>query len=458
MSDAMTTAVPTPQEPDGAPRLPVIDILRGIAILGILFMNINDMGASLYRSQSGEPWDLGWSGADQIAWWLRQVLADGTARAMLEMLFGVGMVILTDRAATAMSKWQVMRAYQVRNVVLFLFGLVHVFILLWPGDILHTYGLAALLAVLFRRWRPRWLLVAGLAGAMLQLTIGGFFTIQSIDRRAAAAQVESKQRAGQAITAADRKTLADRRRRLAERDKGRAETAAKVAAEDKWRTAGTATVRTWIWAAWEPFIWLQKQFLEVLFVWEALGTMLIGAALFKLGIIQGARSRRFYAGMTVAAYAVGLSCRAWTAYVMTHYAHQPSLAYPTGEVARLATTLGHIGLVNLLIATGVGARLLRPFEAAGKTALSIYIGHTLVCLWVLYPPWGLALYGKQGWAALMLTAVAVDAALLIGANWWVRNYRIAPVEWAWRSIIARRALPFRLRERVGQGGGVAVPA
>ncbi|WP_339428539.1 DUF418 domain-containing protein, partial [Pseudomonas sp. RA_105y_Pfl1_P41] len=140
MSDVtMTTAA----EPDGAPRIAVLDILSGVAILCILFMNINDMGQSIYASFD-DIRHLGWSQTDRIAWWLSEVFAYGTARCMLEMLFGAGMVILTDRVADKASGWVVMRRYYVRNLILFAFGLVHVFILLWPGDILHTYGLAAL--------------------------------------------------------------------------------------------------------------------------------------------------------------------------------------------------------------------------------------------------------------------------------------------------------------------------
>ena len=452
---AMTTAVATPQEPDGAPRLPILDILRGIAILGILFMNINAMGAALYREVGGEPSELGWTTLDQIAWWLREVLANGTARCMLEMLFGVGMVILTDRAATRIGKWQVLRGYAWRNIVLFLFGLVHVFILLWPGDILHTYGLAALIAVLFRRWRPRWLLLAGLSLALVQLIGGGISAHSSLQLRHDAAAAQAKRAAGQPLTKEERKTIDKLAKRLADRAKERADMAHRAVIEDRDRATSAAG---WVRQAWGAFIYIESLFLEPAFVWEALSTMLVGAALFKWGVIQGQRSRRFYMGMTLAAYAFGLSCRAWSGWVEIYNPHYPSYAYATEEFARLATTLGHIGLINLLVTTVVGARLLRPFDAAGKTALSIYISQTLICLWVLYPPWALALYGTQGWAALMLTGVAVDALLLWGANIWVRHFAIAPVEWAWRSIIAGQRLPLRRGGRDVPLGAAPLPA
>jgi len=126
-------------------------------------------------------------------------------------------------------------------------------------------------------------------------------------------------------------------------------------------------------------------------------------------------------------------------------------------VARLATTLGHVGLVYLLLATVTGARLLRPFEAAGRTALTIYILQTIVCLWILYPPFALGLYGTQGWAAMMATALVINGVLLWWANRYVRHYRMAPVEWAWRSIVAGRVLPIRKRVPLA-GEGVPVAA
>ena len=71
------TVMTTATEPDGAPRVASLDILRGIAIVGILFMNINDMGGSLFASFD-DIRHFGWTTQDQIAWWLRAVpLAPG---------------------------------------------------------------------------------------------------------------------------------------------------------------------------------------------------------------------------------------------------------------------------------------------------------------------------------------------------------------------------------------------
>jgi uncharacterized protein len=477
----MTTAL----EPDGAPRVAGLDILRGIAILGILFMNINDMGGSLWASFD-DPRHLGWSQADQVAWWLRDVLASGTARCMLEMLFGVGMVILTDRAAGAARQsfddptsrarrtvrflfgdWAVMRGYYARNLVLFLFGLAHLFLLLWPGDILHTYGLAALLAFLFRRLGPKTLLGLGLLMALAQLFGAGFNLHQAQTRLAQVEQLQGKIAHKQKLTKDEAKQLEKTEKRKKERAKDKAETEKRIALEDKARGSETATFGTWAASAWSGtlFIWGvadsvgDGMMMEPLFIWEALSTMLIGAALFKWGVIQGRRSRAFYRNAMLIGYAIGLGGRAYSAFVTMRFDDYPYLIYAASEVTRLATTLGHISAVYLLLGTAFGIKLLKPFEAAGRTALTIYIAQTIICLWILYPPWAFGLYGQQGWMALMLTAVAVNAVLLIWANWYVRHYAIAPVEWAWRSIIARRVLPIGKRRKAGDNPNAgAIPA
>lgn len=435
----------TTTEPDGAPRVASLDILRGLAILGILFMNVNDMGQSMEASFN-DIRHLGWTVADQWAWGLREVFANGTARGMLQMLFGVGMVILTDRAASvAQRNWAVLRGYWWRNIVLFVFGVVHMYILLWPGDILHTYALAALLAVFFRRLSWKRLLTIGLSFALLQLVGGGYFGYyRGSQQRAEVAALRMQQAAGEPLTTDARKTLAKGARADRDRADEKAERAATIAAEDAGRLG---TPVAWATAQTDMSLSRFPTVGEIFSVWESLATMLIGAALFKLGILQGSRSRRFYIGFALLGYAIGIPLRAIGAWEQMQFVDGPQLRWATGEIARLAMTCGHVGLVHVLLGSAFGTRLLRPFEAAGRTALTVYIAQTMVCLWVLYPPFGLHLYRQHGWMELMLVALAVDAALLWGANIWVRHYALAPVEWAWRSIVERRRLPFRKRGR-----------
>ena len=413
MTDAATDR--TPLEPDGAPRLPALDILRGIAILAILFANIGDMGASFYAALGSDPRRLGWAPLDRISWIARELLLSGTARGLLEMLFGAGMVIIADRALTGGAA-----DYVRRNLVLLALGVIHVLILLWPGDILHTYALAALIAMCLRTARPRLMLTLGLSLALFQMISGTLAVTQFVHERSDATALDARGAAGRMLSADEQRRLVgyaalDRRQRQANEA-----AAARVAAEDR---ARTGTPRQWGAAAWGMFAFIQTQGYETYSVWEAAGTMLIGAALFRWGVLQGSRSRRFYLCAAVVAYTMGLTLRALAVRETLGDADSPIFATTTSELARLATTLGHVAAVNLMLATAAGARLLRPFAAAGRTALSIYVMQTLICLWVLYPPWGFALYGKQGWAALMLTAVAVNAALLVGANVWVWSFR-----------------------------------
>lgn len=426
-------------EPDGAPRIAVLDILRGVAILGILFMNVNDMGAS-FRA-GGDVRHFGWTPIDQIAWWLREVFANGTARCLLEMLFGAGMVILTSRAVEAAGRWEVMRRYYWRNIVLVAFGLVHMFILLWGGDILHTYGLAALVVFWFRRLAPRWLIAIGLVMALMQLGGGGYFGYyRGVQQRAEVTALRAQRDAGHTLSPTDKAILAKAAKNEEKRAKALAERKAEIAREDADRSSTTAR-----WVSEQIRMSAERLFGfgELFAIWESASVMLIGAALFKLGILQGERSRRFYWRMTVAAYLVGGSLRILGADEIMRFDDAPHISWATQEIARQAMTLGHVGLVNLLVTSAFGAWLMRPFAAAGRTALSLYVLQTIICLWVLYPPFALALYGTQGWAAMMGVSLAIDIGLLLLANAYVRHFRIAPVEWAWRSIVEGRRLPFR---------------
>nr|WP_277998449.1 DUF418 domain-containing protein [Sphingomonas liriopis] len=387
--------------------------MRGIAILAILFMNVSEMGGSMTANWS-DIRHIGWSGADRVAWWLRTLLVEGTARALLEMLFGAGMLILTDRiAASSDSPFAVALRYGWRNAVLWAFGMAHMVLLLWPGDILHTYAVAALLACCARGLSTRALLVLGLSYAAFTLAVG----VSTIAHQAAlpAAEVQAVQAR---FAAAD---------------------AAAVVAEDRF---GHGTRAEWVRGQWGVSLDRLGND-EATFVWEAAATMLVGAALFRWGTLQGAWSRRRYGWLLAGGYGLGVPLRLYGAWEVTRFDGAIGIAWVWEDGARLAMTCGHLAAVMLLASTAPGMRALRPFVAAGRTALTLYVAQTVIVSWLVFSPFGLGLYGRMGWAAMMALACAVNALLLWGANLWVRRYRVAPVEWAWRSLVERRVLRWR---------------
>ncbi len=423
----------------GRARIEVLDVLRGLAILGIFYMNIPFMATPVLRTMF-DPVTLGWSPADAGAWMTIQVVLEGTQRCILQFLFGAGMMVLTARIVDPDGPVAVADLYFRRTLWLLAFGVFDIFGMLWPGDILHVYALAALFLFPFRRLGPKTLVAIGSLLALFQLVTGGY---HYLDRAALVARhraVEASVAAHRPLTPADRQTLAAWRTWNSHFAMPPAVQAADRA-EPAAHRGGFLPYASFMWAGYANFLYPSL----LATVIEAFCAMCIGVALWKWGIVQGARSRRFYLVLALCCYAVAVPLR-WREAVDTVSRELiPRSGWATGEVGRLLMGLGHVGLVNLLMLTGPGRALLAPFRAAGRTAFSLYFLESFIGMWVLFAPWGLNLWGRMGWAALAVTAPAVILFCHVVANLWVRAFAMGPLEWLWRSLAYRRRQPFRRR-------------
>ena len=189
-------------------RIDVLDILRGVAILGIFYMNIPFMGQNV-GMQDNDIRSIGWTGADQAVWSLISIIAEGTQRGLLEMLFGAGMMVLAARAMEPDGPIAVADLYLRRNLWLLAFGLFDVFVLGWVGDILHTYAIAALFLFPFRTLKPRTLIVIGLLYplALAAMSVGEY--VARGDLIAKVETIQAKQAARQKLTPGDTGTLSE---------------------------------------------------------------------------------------------------------------------------------------------------------------------------------------------------------------------------------------------------------
>lgn len=384
-----------------------MDALRGLAILGIFLINIIGMGGSLHGEEY--PPLLGWTAADQIAWWFQTLLIEGTMRGLLSLLFGASFVLYLHRleADEDLAEEDAMALYYRRAFWLIVFGLFHAYVLMWPGDILFIYGLAALALYPMRDWPSRRLIGSGLVFIFML----AFLMWAPV--HLAGNTPPGMPDAAEHISRFESAWVQERYERLG----GYVENARKLA-----RTAVEWNLT--------PFV--------VWWVADAFAMMLIGAGLAGRGILQGLASGRTYLLLALAGYGIGLPIRIWLAYQAQSagFLTGPVGVTPGYQISRCAITLGHVGLFYLIWRwarfRASGLRALQPLEAVGRLALTNYIGQTILGQFILFPGFGLGLFGTLGWAGLLLLAVAVWPVQLALSTLYLRRYRTGPLEWLWR--------------------------
>gem|GEM_PF-3452443 len=164
---------PLPQRPEHH-RLPTLDLLRGLAVLGIVAINVAGftgpklatLTPSLLTPAGPQPA----SPVDESAFALLFLLVEGKMRALFTMLFGASMLLFIERMEAAGRHGMLLQAR--RLLWLGLFGYLH-YILLWWGDVLFVYALCGLIALAFAQWPPRMLLLIGGMGFVGWALLGG---------------------------------------------------------------------------------------------------------------------------------------------------------------------------------------------------------------------------------------------------------------------------------------------
>lgn len=412
-----------------ARRIEALDFVRGVALFGILLMNIT--GAGLPDAYA-DPTNWGGStGADLWAWIVIQIGFEGTQRALFSMLFGAGVILFTSRLE-AKGRDDVAALWMRRTLLLAMFGLFNAYVLLWPGDILFHYGIAGLILFFARDLRPRALLGAG--GALLLLgaawNIADARSTVAAYERAAAAQAETGPR-----TAEQNQAIRAWRERVEESKPPRENIEAAVQ-----RVRG-GYAPAFSELAPDSVEW--HVFGLIRYPHDIIGMMLIGMGLFRLGVLTGERSRRFYGAMMLGGYGVGLFTNSIEVASILR-GDFSVIAFARAEVTydlgRLAMTIGHLGALLLLATSGLLPAIRRRMAAVGQMALTNYLMHSLLCL-IFFT--SLGYYGQLSRAELYLVVIAIWALQLVLSPWWLRRCQFGPVEWLWRALTYGNRPPLR---------------
>lgn len=422
-------------------RIATLDILRGLAIIGVVFLHTPWMGNLSFAPR--DPKLIGWSDLDAIAYMVLSILLEGRFRGLLELLFGAGAAILLARTTAGTGPVRDADIYFRRCLLLVGIGAIHATLLLQSGDILLIYGVAGLFLYGLRTLSPRMqisLAALILAAGAMPGAIGYY---ENLALREKVEKIESRA-PGTPLTAEEKKTVESWKEKT-----NRPKDYEKEIEKEKAAVLGSYSDNL----AFAMEFWKIRFSLSFLPAYgEALATMLIGMALFRSGILQGNRPAGFYVTMMLVGYGIGLPLR--IAEFQTYIANDFSPAVVTAinpfrmtyDLARIGITLGHLSLLLLVLKAGRGRVLLAPLAAPGRMALSVYVMQTFICMWLLFPGFGLGLWGRMGWAGLFATAMAIAVVQIILAKAWLSRFEMGPLEWLLRAA-SRLELP-GLRRRV----------
>ena len=413
----MTKQVPVPP----SARIRCIDGLRGLALLGILPMNILVFGLPL-QSYTSPVADGAVAGADLAAYVAGELLVEGAMRALFSMLFGAGIAMLAtgERAKGA-------AIYYRRQILLLCVGLVDVLVLLWIGDILIPYALVGMILYPCRNWRPKALFVAaGLTFASLALLHGAMFAVLTIVPERAKA-VEERIAAGEEVSAGERSLL-----------DGWSEVEAELVPTDEIdeqearRFRGSYSESFTANAAMFRDLWP----LVLYILWDSSACMLLGLALFKTGVLRGARSQRFYTVLAVVGVTTGLAVNGYEVAmkVGTDYSIQWTSGFaPTYDLGRVSWALGIAAITVIAFRRGWLARVGDGLVAVGRMALTNYILQSALAL-VIFHDLGLGLWNDLARHQLYMVVLAQWFVHVAVSTWWLRRFRFGPLEWLWRSL------------------------
>lgn len=405
-----------------AGRIVTLDVVRGVAVLGILAMNIiaYAMPEQVYLNPSAYGWE---STADGISWLVTFLFIDGRMRGLFSFLFGASMLLVIERAEANGAPSE--RIHFTRMAWLLIFGLVHRY-LIWWGDILSLYAPIGMIAWFFYQLPARRLAGIGTALILAEFVSWAQVCVQTIRASIAAAAPDASAGAIEAWDEIRSQLDIVSLQQLTD-------------TLDLYRGGYAGIVAHQFSVGWsEPITDL------IYYGPETLGYMLFGIAALKSGFLTGAWQPRSYFRMATIGFAVGIPGYALLAWRLLESDFSPiaitAYALTASTLIRPLMIVATAALV-ILLARSRGA-LAQRFAAAGRAAFTNYLGTSIVMTTLFYG-YGFGLYGHLSRAQLWLAVVPAWIFMLLWSKPWLDRYRYGPFEWLWRSLARWQLQPMR---------------
>ena len=445
----MKSATENPAPPAAAPvseteRLKLIDALRGVALLGILLMNIPGFAMPNYFSESFK------SDPANVNFWVSAVISvvfEGKMRALFGMIFGAGVLLFVSKKEQAGRS--VTGLFYRRMFWLVLFGLIHAHLILWIGDILYLYGFCGMLVYLCRKVKPIYLVLGVPLVAVFDFTAGTLFYQHIRDKRIAYVEASAVAAENKPLTEAQNDALAQWR----EIEKTLIPNREDAKENTRKMKSDYATVASYL----RPLAWKIETIFMPIEIWDSLALMLLGLALYQWGFLSGQWSNRDYAKVVAIGYGIGLPLAIYSFY--HSYLYSPNLEASLRRMElvpiewvgliypfqRIFLVMAHVAAIILLYKSRYAQTLFRCLEAVGQMAFTNYIMQSVICT-LFFFGYGLNYYAELEFYQIYFVVLAIWIVQLIVSPLWLRFFLFGPLEWVWRSLTYWKRQPF-LRRR-----------
>lgn len=441
-------------------RIELMDIGRGFAILGILWLNIFVFAMPFATLSIPGLWGE-YNLPNLLTWIFTGIFVDGVMRAMISILFGASALLMLTRAEQHANGFAGLDRYFRRLLMLILIGFVHSYVLLWPYDILYLYGIFGLLIFPFRNLPPSRLLIIAGTMVFLSVLIGSEGAspmkdaLSKIESSLSEKELQNLEQADPLIenfddippdwsiddqivnSIGDRATDTDEEQvlDLSSDDAEVVKLMAQIEEEIILRRMDYLTiVRNLATLSFEEQTVqvFEQHFLDVF------PMMLLGMALLKLGFLGGALKAGIYLRVTLFAFCIGC--------LLGSMAHVPvgagtlwaTLSERVSEYAydprRISLALAYFGTLALLMKSGWFSGILDCLTACGRMALTLYVGQTVICNF-LFMGFGFGLFGQFEHFEILMIGVALTLFQLIIVPIYFRFFRQGPMEALLRNLI-----------------------
>lgn len=394
-------------------RIAALDVLRGVAVAGILFANVLTF-FGLFALPAERAAALPTAAADNVARFLEHVFISGKFYSIFSLLFGIGFGMQLARGGEA-----VLPRFRRRLRILLAIGAIHA-VLIWAGDILMLYALLGFTLPWFARKSDRvllrWTVILLAIPTALYVIALALWTLLGTGPSSSTSDLGI----------------------LPKSDLGILPTLLAV-----FEAVGTGGI---VEAFTGNLLLLAGRWFDLFATMrfpKVLSMFVLGLWTVRTGLaLSPGTWRPTLVRWSLLGWSIGLPANLVAAWAMERWEYLPPssgglLGVVMQAVGVPALALGYAATIGLLMVDG--RRVVTSFAPVGRMALTNYLMHSIVCVTLSYG-FGLGLWWRIGASTAMAIAAAIVLVQIPLSHWWLSRARFGPVEWIWRRLTYGRPI------------------